>query len=102
MHFHLLTGYLRAQRSRVVLLSLLLFGHAGAESSSTLRASHSTFARTCLVVSHRSIALQRADRIIVLKDGKVGAEGMLSKLLRTPHEMHLLWAGKLRSAQPDE
>ena len=50
-------------------------------------------ARTCLVVSHRRAALQRADHIIVLKDGKIEAEGKLADLLETCEEMQRLWRG---------
>lgn len=47
---------------------------------------------TCLVVSHRRIALQRADRIIVLRDGKVADTGTLGELLERSSDLRELWS----------
>ena len=48
---------------------------------------------TCLVLSHRKAFLQRADHILVLKEGRVATEGRLPELLEHSDEMQRLWRG---------
>jgi ATP-binding cassette, subfamily B, bacterial len=49
---------------------------------------------TCLVVSHRKAALERADRIVLLEHGRVTHTGKLGELLQTSSEMRAIWSGE--------
>jgi len=54
---------------------------------------------TCLVVSHRRLALQRASQILLLHHGRVIAHGKLDALLRTSPEMRHLWEAEEEEEQ---
>ncbi|RTE07118.1 ABC transporter ATP-binding protein [Paenibacillus whitsoniae] len=53
---------------------------------------------TCLVVSHRKTALARADHIVVLKEGRIEAEGTSAELLHSSPTFRELWHGDERKA----
>ena len=51
---------------------------------------------TCIAVTHHRAAFERADQILVLKDGRVEAQGTFSALLASCTEMQQLWEESTR------
>ena len=49
---------------------------------------------TVLAVSHRRVALQKADQVIVLDGGMIAALGPLDEVLATSVEMQRIWHGE--------
>lgn len=54
---------------------------------------------SCLVVSHRRAALERADRVIVMEGGRVQAQGSLESVLRSSPDLRLLLSGEAPPAE---
>ncbi len=76
--------------------SLLVFDDISSaldvRTEQTLWERVSSLGKTCLVVSHRRPALQRATKIILLEHGKISDTGSLEELLSRSSEMRALWA----------
>ncbi|NKB67608.1 MAG: ATP-binding cassette domain-containing protein [Candidatus Latescibacteria bacterium] len=54
----------------------------------------------CIAVSHRKVAWRLADRILVLKEGRIDGAGTLAELLQTNAEMQRLWRDEGPSSRP--
>jgi ATP-binding cassette subfamily B protein len=51
--------------------------------------------KTVIVISHRLSSIQKAGKIIVLKDGKVMEEGKHTELIAYPGEYYHLWSQQM-------
>ena len=54
--------------------------------------------KTVLVIAHKLSSIASADKIIVLRKGKVAAEGSHEELLETSPDYRRLWAASMESS----
>lgn len=54
--------------------------------------------KTRIAVSNRHVCLKNADRILVLKDGRIEAYGPLSELMQTSAELKAIWGEEAKQA----
>jgi ATP-binding cassette, subfamily B, bacterial len=64
-------------------------GRGGADKETASPTTRRNWMPTCLIVSHRRFVLQQADHIIVLKNGRIEAEGRFDELIQTYTEIQL-------------
>jgi ABC-type multidrug transport system fused ATPase/permease subunit len=55
--------------------------------------------RTMLIVGHRLSSIRRADRIVVMEDGRIVESGRPDVLLQTSSRCRALFAGQLTSSE---
>jgi ABC-type multidrug transport system fused ATPase/permease subunit len=58
--------------------------------------------RTTLVIAHRLSTVRHADRIIVLKDGRIAEQGTHEELLETGGEYHRLYRLQFAATEEDD
>ncbi|MCB1246656.1 MAG: ABC transporter ATP-binding protein [Acidimicrobiia bacterium] len=51
-----------------------------------------------LVVSHRQVAMNRADRVVVMEDGRIAAVGTAARLKKTSDTFRAIWEGTSTSS----
>jgi ATP-binding cassette subfamily B protein len=90
----------RAAAARMLVREPELLVMDDTSSALDVETEHALWARllgqgaTCLVVSHRPAVLQRADQILLLREGRLVAIGTLHELLATNEEMRQLYVGQ--------
>ncbi len=77
-------------------------GRRTARPSPDHRPSSSAYARTTLIVAHRLTTAARADRVVVMADGRVAEDGTHDELLALDGRYARLWRTFVGAAEPEE